>query len=259
MKTAAGAVLAVATLLLAAPALAQYYPTHPPPPPPPPGPPPGYYPPPPPPYYPPPPPPVYYRPRPEWDGKVHYTIRASGGVSFASNGYYCGYIYTYYAVGYGCGAGYSAVWPDIDVSVDVWVRPSLAVSFGTNVMWGTFNPNFTGSNQIYSTTWEPHVDILSALPYSGGDVKGRLRFGFACTGFGWNHPRRHPASRPTCAAFPARDHATPSVQRTLACSFADEKTMCRSVYSTLARSSAVRFNAPILVITDSLNMPAKAT
>ncbi len=177
MKTAAGAVLCVATLLFAAPALAQYYPTPPPPPPqgPPPGPPPGYYPPPPPPYYGPP-PPVYYRPPPEWDGKIHYTLRASAGISFASNGYYCGYIFTYYANGYGCGVGYSAAWPDLNVDLDVWFRPTVGVSFGTNVMWGPFNPNFTGSNQIYSTTWEPHVDVLLALP-SYGQVKGRFRFG----------------------------------------------------------------------------------
>jgi len=174
MKTATGAVLVAGVLLFAAPALAQYYPTQAPPGPPPP-PPPAYYPPPPPQYYPPP-PPVYYPQQPVWDGKTHYTIRASGGISFASNGYYCGYIYTYYGAGYSCGAGFSAVWPDLNLDCDIWFRPNLGISLGANVMWGPYNPNFNNSNQIYSTTWEPHVDILIGLP-GYGQVKGRVRFG----------------------------------------------------------------------------------
>jgi hypothetical protein len=184
MKTAARAVLFAGALLFAGPALAQYYPTQPGPPPPPP-PPPQYYPPPPPPppqyppqYYPPP-PPVYYRPQPVDDGKIHYTFRLSGGVAFASNGYYCGYYYTYYTTTYACGAGYTAVWPDVNADLDIWIRPTLGLSLGANVMWGQYTPNVSGipNNTIYSTTWEPHVDLLTALPGSP-QVKGRVRMGF---------------------------------------------------------------------------------
>lgn len=189
MKTAAGAVLVAGSLLFASPALAQYYPTQPapqpapqPPPPPsqPPPPPPQYYPPPPPPpqYYPPP-PPQYYRPRPTDDGKIHYTVRVSGGVAFASNGYYCGYYYTYYSTTYSCGAGYTAAWPDVNLDLDVWFKPTLGLSLGANVMWGTYTPSISGipNNSIYSTTWEPHVDVLASLP-SSPQIKGRVRFGF---------------------------------------------------------------------------------
>jgi hypothetical protein len=185
MKTAARAVLFAGALLFAGPALAQYYPTQPGPPPPPP-PPPQYYPPPPPPppqYYPPqyypPPPPVYYRPQPVDDGKIHYTFRLSGGVAFASNGYYCGYYYTYYTTTYACGVGYTAVWPDVNADIDIWIRPTLGLSLGANVMWGQYTPNVSGvpNNTIYSTTWEPHVDLLTALP-SSPQVKGRVRMGF---------------------------------------------------------------------------------
>jgi hypothetical protein len=176
MKNSAGAVLVAGTLLFAAPVSAQYYPSQQPAPPPPP---PQYYPPPQPQYYPPP-QPVYYQPQPMDDGKPHFTIRASGGVAFASNGYYCGYYYTYYTTTYTCSAGYSAVWPDVNLDVDVWVRPTLGVTIGANVMWGTYTPkNVTGvpQNSIYSTTWEPHIDFLGALPGSP-QIKGRVRLGF---------------------------------------------------------------------------------
>jgi hypothetical protein len=195
MKTARGAVLFVGAMLFASPALAQYYPTQPGPPPPPPQsyppppPPPQYYPPPqayppappgyPPPGYYPPPPPVYYRPQPVDDGKIHYTIRASGGVAFASSGYYCGYYSTFFITTYSCGAGYVAVFPDVNLDLDVWFRPNLGMTFGANVMWGTYTPNITGipNNAISSTIWEPHIDVLSSFP-SSPSVKGRVRFGF---------------------------------------------------------------------------------
>ncbi len=176
MKTAAGAAVLVAgTLLLAAPALAQYYPTTPAPPPPP-----QYYPPPPPPpqYYPPP-QPVYYAPPPE--DKQSYTIRASGGVAFVGAGYYCSYYYYYYPT-YACGAGYSTAFPDVNLDVDVWLKPSLGLTLGANVMWGTYTPygsyygNASGVT-TYTTIWEPHVDFLVAPPYSTS-VKGRVRLGF---------------------------------------------------------------------------------
>jgi hypothetical protein len=178
MKVSAATVLIAGALLLAAPASAQYYPSNPPPPP-------QYYPPPQPPppppqYYAPPPQPVYYQPAPVEEAKPHYTIRLSGGVAFASNGYYCGYYYTYYTTTYSCSAGYAAVWPDVNLDVDIWVRPTLGITIGANVMWGTYTPsNVVGvpSNSIYSTTWEPHVDFLFGLP-ANEQVKGRVRLGF---------------------------------------------------------------------------------
>ena len=174
MKLATSTVLVTATLLFATPAFAQYYPSQPAPPPP------QYYPPAPSPqtYPPPAPPPVYYQPQ-EEERKIHFTIRASGGVAFASNGYYCGYYYTYYTTTYSCGAGYSAVWPDINLDVDVWMRPNLGVSIGANVMWGTYTPSVVGvpNNSISSTTWEPHVDFLLGL-LGSPQVKGRIRLGF---------------------------------------------------------------------------------
>jgi hypothetical protein len=170
MKTA-GAVLVAGALLFAAPALAQYYPTQPPPGPPPP--PPGYY---------PPPPPRYYPPQPYWDGKTHFTIRASGGVSFIGAGYYCGYYNTYPGfVNYGCGAGYSSVEPDVNLDFDIWFRPSFGLTLGANVMWGSYTSggSFASVGTISSTTWEPHVDFLFAPSYVANDQwKGRLRLGF---------------------------------------------------------------------------------
>ncbi len=177
MKVLTATVLFAGTLLFAAPASAQYYPSNPPPPP-------QYYPPPPPPppqyYPPPPPPPTYYQPVPMEEAKTHYTIRLSGGVAFASNGYYCGYYYNFYSTTYACGAGYTAVWPDVNLDVDIWVRPTLGVSIGANVMWGSYTPSgISGvpNNTIYSTTWEPHVDFLFGMP-ANQQVKGRVRFGF---------------------------------------------------------------------------------
>jgi hypothetical protein len=177
MRNAARHLFFAGTLLFAAPVLAQYYPAQQPPPPPPPQ----YYPPPPPPQYYPPPQPVYYQPQPVDEGKPQITIRASGGVAFASNGYYCGYYYTYYSTTYTCTAGYSAVWPDVNLDVDIWVKRAFGVSIGANVMWGTYTPsNVVGvpSNSISSTTWEPHLDFLAALPGSSQQVKGRVRLGF---------------------------------------------------------------------------------
>jgi hypothetical protein len=179
MKKAARGLLVAGTLLASVPALAQYYPSdqsQPPPPPPP-----QYYPPPPPPQYYGPPQPVYYVPQPVDDGKPKITIRASGGVAFASNGYYCGYYYTFYSTAYSCSAGYSAVWPDVNLDIDVWVRPTIGVSIGANVMWGNYTPSGVQnvpSNTISSTTWEPHIDLLAALPGSTPAVKGRVRLGF---------------------------------------------------------------------------------
>lgn len=172
MKTAAGAVLVAGALLFAGPAMAQYYPQQQPPPPPP-----QYYPPPPPQYYPPP-PPVYYPPREVDDGKIHGTLRASGGVAFASQGYYCGY-YGYYVVAYSCTAGYAAVWPDVNLDLDVWFQPNLGLTFGANVMWGNYTPSVVGvpPSAVSSTTWEPHVDVLVAMP-GNPNIKGRVRFGF---------------------------------------------------------------------------------
>jgi hypothetical protein len=174
MKTA-GALLVAGAMLLGAPALAQYYPTTPPPGPPPP-PPPGYYPPPPPQYYPPPPAP-YSPPRPYWDGKTHYTIRASGGISFIGAGYYCGY-YTNAGFNY-CGVGYSNVEPDVNLDLDIWLRPSLGITLGANVMWGSFSGMpVGGQTNISSTTWEPHIDFLFAPSYVTSDQwKGRVRLG----------------------------------------------------------------------------------
>jgi hypothetical protein len=175
MKASTATVLFAAALLFAAPAFAQYYPSNPPPPP-------QYYPPPPPPppqYYPPP-APTYYQPVPMEEARTHYTIRLSGGVAFASNGYYCGYYYTYYSTTYACSAGYAAVWPDVNLDVDVWIRPTIGVTVGANVMWGSYTPSGVvgvPSNTIYSTTWEPHLDFLFGMP-ANEQVKGRVRLGF---------------------------------------------------------------------------------
>jgi hypothetical protein len=110
--------------------------------------------------------------------KMSYTVRASGGVSFIGAGYYCGYYYYYYPV-YSCGAGYSTAFPDVNFDIDVWVKPSLGVTFGANVMWGTYTPYYNSANiaTTYSTIWEPHIDFLLAPPYSD-QVKGRVRLGF---------------------------------------------------------------------------------
>jgi len=177
MKTVAAAILFAGTLLFAGPALAQYYPNTPAPPPPPP---PQYYPPPPPPppvYYAPP-PPVYYQPPPMQEAKMSYTLRASGGVAFVGAGYYCGYYYAYYPI-YSCTAGYSAAFPDVNLDLDVWIRPTMGVTLGANVMWGTYTPYYTSTAlaTTYSTIWEPHIDLLIAPPYSD-QVKGRVRLGF---------------------------------------------------------------------------------
>ena len=128
-------------------------------------------------------PPVFFRPPPPpGDGKTHFTVRASGGVGFLGGGYYCGYYYAYYVpIGYGCGGGFATAQPDVNLDLDVWVEPSIALSLGANVMWGTFTPAVGGvpPNNIYSKTWEPHVDVLLSPSYYGSStLKGRVRLGF---------------------------------------------------------------------------------
>jgi len=130
MKMTSTSVLVVGAVLFASPALAQqYYPPTPPPPPPA-----QYSPPPQPVYYQPPPPPPQERP--------DITVRASGGVSFIGAGYFCGYYYHYGYVAYSCGAGYSTAFPNVNLDVDVWVKPTLGVSLGANVMWGSYTPYY---------------------------------------------------------------------------------------------------------------------
>ena len=166
--------VAGALLLLGHPASAQYYgqPVPPPPPPPPPQ------------YYPPPPPPQYYPPpryvpvQPPPPERTEYTIRASGGVAFASQGYYC-YYYGYYYAYYSCSGGYVAVWPDVNLDLDVWFKRNIGLSIGANVMWGNYTLTYTGipNSSISSTTWEPHLDVLFGM-HANPDVKGRVRLGF---------------------------------------------------------------------------------
>lgn len=145
--------LAAAALLAAVPAVAQYYP---PPPPPPAG--------------TPPPPPRYAPPyQPRYEPTRNNVVRLSGGLSFANDGYYCGY-YGYYGYAYDCGNGYGVVWPNVNAELDLGLAPMLAVSLGANVMWGSYNG-------ITDTIWEPHADLLlRSSPYS--EVRGRFRVGF---------------------------------------------------------------------------------
>jgi len=151
---------AVFALSAAGPAAAQYYYAPPPPPPPPP---PAYYQPPPPPAYP---PPGYYGaqavPR-------NNTLRLSGGMAFASTGYYCGYAV---APGYAypvCGGAYSPVLPDLSMDLELAFARNHAIGIGANVMWGTYD-------NIGSTIWEPHVDyLLRGSPLA--PVRGRFRLG----------------------------------------------------------------------------------
>jgi len=176
-RTEVKAALVAGALLFAGQALAQYYPNTPAPPPPPP---PQYYPPPPPPppqYYPPP-QPTFYQPPPSVEERPNITLRASGGVSFIGAGYYCGYYYYYYPV-YSCSTGYATAFPDVNLDVDVWVKPTIGVTLGANVMWGSYTPYYTTTQlaTTYTTIWEPHIDFLLAPP-SSDQVKGRLRLGF---------------------------------------------------------------------------------
>ena len=110
--------------------------------------------------------------------KQSYTIRASGGVAFVGAGYYCGYYYYYYPV-YSCGTGYATAFPNVNLDLDIWLKPSLGVTLGANVMWGTYTPYYNTAYlaTTYSTIWEPHLDFLLAPPYSQ-QVKGRVRLGF---------------------------------------------------------------------------------
>jgi hypothetical protein len=108
-----------------------------------------------------------------------FTLRASGGVAFASSGYYCGYYNTYYETSYTCSGGYVAAWPDVNLDLDVWFSRALGVTLGANVMWGTYTPTITAvaPTPIYTTTWEPHADLLLAIP-GNAKAKGRIRLGF---------------------------------------------------------------------------------
>ena len=164
MKVSAATVLIAGALLLAAPASAQYYPTNPPPPPQ---------------YYPPPqrllhaavlapPPPAGLLP-----------AGAHGGGEAALH---------HSAVGR-CGLREQRLLLRLllhvlhdDVFVQrwlrsrlaqrqprrrIWVRPTLGITIGANVMWGTYTPSSVigvPNNSIYSTTWEPHVDFLLGYP-----------------------------------------------------------------------------------------------
>ena len=154
---------AVLALCAAAPAAAQYY--APPPPPPPPGPPPGYYQPPPPP--PGPPPPGWYGPQAILRNN---TLRLSGGMAAASDGYYCGYAFGPGFAYPACGAGYSPVLPNLNVDIDLGLARFHAISVGANVMWGSYGG-------ITNTIWEPHVDyLLRGSPFA--PIRGRFRLGF---------------------------------------------------------------------------------
>ncbi len=132
----------------------------------------------PPPYYP---QPAYYGPPvPVNDGKTHVTLRASGGVAFLSAGYYCGYFYAYYVSAYACGGGYATAQPDVNLDVDLWFEPTLGLTLGANLMWGAYTPSVVGlpANSVYSTTLEPHVDVLLAPGYGTNQLKERVRLGF---------------------------------------------------------------------------------
>ncbi|MGO9065315.1 MAG: hypothetical protein ACLQIH_11360 [Myxococcaceae bacterium] len=192
-RAEAGAVLVVGVLLFAASALAQAStPAAEPPPPPPPAfipeAPPAAPPPPPSPTPTSQPPPLQYYPQPASygppvsvdDGKTHVTLRASGGVAFLSAGYYCGYFYAYYVSAYACGGGYATAQPDVNLDVDVWFAPTLGLTVGANLLWGTYTPSVVGlpANSVYSTTWEPHLDVLLAPGPGNNQLKERLRFGF---------------------------------------------------------------------------------
>jgi hypothetical protein len=142
------------SLLAAAPALAQLYPE---PPPPPEGvPPPGQ-----------PPPPA----QPAYSGtKVkNNVLRASGGVAFASVGYWCGYYYYYGYPYYSCYSGYSTTMPDVNLDFDLGLSPTSALGLGVNVMWGSYH-------SINTTVWEPHVDYLFRAPPLA-KARWRLRIG----------------------------------------------------------------------------------
>jgi hypothetical protein len=116
-------------------------------------------------------------PAPSGPGKA-VTVRASGGVAFVSSGYYCGYYGTYYLFSGGCGAGYAVAQPELNLDVDVWLRPGLGLSLGASVLWGSYAPGVTGvpPTRIYSTSWEPHLDVLLGL-FPSAVAMGRLRLG----------------------------------------------------------------------------------
>ena len=142
------------SLLAAAPALAQLYP-EPPEPPPPPPPSEGV------------PPPA----QPAYSGtKVkNNVLRASGGVAFASAGYWCGYYYYYGIPYYSCYSGYSTTMPDVNLDFDLGLSPTSALGLGVNVMWGSYKA-------LDTTVWEPHVDYLFRAPPLA-KVRWRLRIG----------------------------------------------------------------------------------
>ncbi len=111
-------------------------------------------------------------------GPKAVTVRASGGVAFVSSGYYCGYYGTYYLFSGGCGAGYASAQPELNLDVDVWLRPGLGLSLGVSVLWGSYAPGVTGvpPTRIYSTSWEPHLDVLLGL-FTSAVAVGRVRLG----------------------------------------------------------------------------------
>ncbi len=113
------------------------------------------------------------------DKRPMVTLRASGGVAFVSSGYFCGYFDTYYVVLDGCGAGYATVQPELDLAVDLWLRPGFGLSLGASVLWGSYAPGVTGvpPTRIYSTTWEPHLDVLLGPFFPSAVAAGRMRLG----------------------------------------------------------------------------------
>ncbi len=118
-------------------------------------------------------------PVPPTDKRPMVTVRASGGLAFVSSGYFCGYYDTYYVVLDGCGAGYATAQPELDLAVDVWLRPGFGLSLGASVLWGSYAPGVTGvpPTRIYSTTWEPHLDVLLGPFFPSAVAAGRLRLG----------------------------------------------------------------------------------
>gem|GEM_PF-6425866 len=112
------------------------------------------------------------------EARTAVTVRASGGAAFVSAGYYCGYFDTYFLPSGGCGAGYATAQPALNLDVDAWLGPGLGISFGASVLWGSYAPGVTGvpPTRVYSTTWEPHVDVLLPI-FASALAAGRVRLG----------------------------------------------------------------------------------
>jgi len=151
-----GKILVASVALVASgTAAGQYYPRPPPPPPPPP---PGYY---------VPPPPQYLPPQPQPPARDN-ALRVSGGIAFASSGYYCGYSPGYV---YPCGATYATVRPIVNLDLDLALSRGSAVTIGADVMWGDYN-------SVGSTVWGPHLDYLYLFRGSPfATARPRLRIG----------------------------------------------------------------------------------